>query len=137
MLSSSTLRIIDANINRLREGIRVIEDILRYALNHKEFALKLKNIRHNCKISLERELLASRDSTHDVLNISTPKEMERKNLQNILQANFKRTQESTRTLEETLKLLHPQESQKFKAIRYELYTLEKEIFTLPLESLES
>ena len=50
-IPDSTLRILDANLNRLREGIRVIEDILRYGFNHKDFALQLKNLRHRCKIN--------------------------------------------------------------------------------------
>lgn len=53
--------------------------------------------------------------------------MQRTNLQDIMIANFKRTQESSRVLEEILKLYDLEKSQKFKNIRYELYTLEKEI----------
>ena len=54
-------RIIDANLNRLREGIRVLEDIYRFVLNNKEIALKLKNLRHLCRTDNYEELLKSRD----------------------------------------------------------------------------
>nr|WP_104721492.1 thiamine-phosphate pyrophosphorylase [Helicobacter mesocricetorum] len=128
-LEDSTLRILDANLNRLREGIRVIEDILRYAFNNKNLALKLKNLRHQCKVSSQVNLLLFRDSQNDILKLTTQEEMQRTDLQNIMIANFKRTQESSRVLEEILKLYNPEESQKFKNIRYDLYTLEKEILT--------
>lgn len=127
--SPQTLRILDANLNRLSEGIRVVEDILRYGFNHKDFALSLKNLRHKCRITNYFELLNTRDSLKDVLKPSTKDEQTRENLENIFLANFKRAQESARVLEEILKLDSVQESEHFKSIRYTLYTLEKEILT--------
>lgn len=127
-LSDSELRILDANLNRLREGIRVIEDILRYSFNEKALALKLKNLRHSCKLKNLHSLLNSRDSQNDVLKTSIPQEQIRKGLKDIVVANFKRTQESARVLEEILKLQKIEESEQFKNIRYALYVLEKEIF---------
>ncbi|MDD6055282.1 MAG: thiamine-phosphate pyrophosphorylase [Helicobacter sp.] len=121
------LRIVDANLNRLREGIRVVEDILRYGFNHKDFALSLKNIRHLCKVDSTFSLLKARDSNNDVLKPTTKQEQNRENLQNIFIANFKRAQESARVLEEVFKLESAFLSEHFKAIRYQLYTLEKQI----------
>ncbi len=126
-IPDSTLRILDANLNRLREGIRVIEDILRYGFNHKDFALQLKNLRHHCKINNFESLLHSRDSQNDVLKLSTKQEQNRANLKSIVVANFKRAQESARVLEEILKLSEVSKSEEFKEIRYTLYVLEKEI----------
>lgn len=126
-IPDSTLRILDANLNRLREGIRVIEDILRYGFNHKDFALQLKNLRHRCKINNFESLLHSRDSQNDVLKPSTKQEQNRANLKSIVVANFKRVQESARVLEEILKLSEVSKSEEFKEIRYTLYVLEKEI----------
>ncbi|TLD88113.1 thiamine-phosphate pyrophosphorylase [Helicobacter sp. MIT 05-5294] len=122
-----TLRIMDANLNRLREGIRVIEDILRYGLNHQSFALTLKHLRHQCRLESYLDLLELRDSKNDVLKVSTKEEQSRENLQSVLIANFKRTQESARVLEEILKLDSIKESERFKKIRYELYELEKQV----------
>lgn len=122
-----TLRIIDANLNRLREGIRVVEDILRYGFNHQSFAIMLKELRHQCRLEAYLELLNMRDSSHDVLRVSTQEEQSRENLQNVLVANFKRAQESARVLEEILKLDSILESEKFKEIRYTLYNLEKSV----------
>ena len=125
-LSLDLYRVIDANLNRLREGIRVIEDILRYKENDKKLASKLKNLRHRAKTSDTKELLACRDSINDVLKSSTISEQQRDDLENIIIANFKRAEESARVLEELYKLKDSQTSEKFKSIRYELYTLEKE-----------
>ncbi len=125
-LPSELFRVVDANLNRLREGIRVIEDIARYVRNDKELSTALKNLRHQCRIDPIESLLISRDSVHDVLKATIPSEMERTDLRSLLIANYKRGQESARVLEEIGKLLHPQESERFKQIRYELYALEKQ-----------
>ena len=117
----------DANLNRLREGIRVVEDILRYKENNKLLASKLKELRHGVQTSDTKELLAHRDSINDVLKASTKNEQKRKDIDSIIIANLKRAQESARVLEELYKLKDIEESEKFKAIRYELYVLEKEI----------
>lgn len=119
-------RIIDANLNRLKEGIRVIEDIARYLQNNKSLAVKLKNLRHRAKITDIKPLLQSRDSVNDVLRPSTQSEMQRESLESILIANYKRAQESSRVLEEIYKMIDPVFSERFKDIRYALYTLEKE-----------
>lgn len=126
-ISPEILRIIDANSNRLKEAVRVIEDIARYHNNNKKTASALKHLRHKAKIKeLKIELVDSRDSCNDVLKESTPSEMKRDNLQDIITANFKRAQESARVLEEMFKLFKNSLSADFKNIRYELYQLEKE-----------
>jgi thiamine-phosphate pyrophosphorylase len=125
ILPPELLRVVDANLNRLKEGIRVIEDIARYVHNDKELASKLKNLRHLCRIEPLEELLASRDSVNDVLRPTMQSEMNRTDLRSILIANYKRAQESSRVLEELYKIVEPALSEQFKHIRYELYTLEK------------
>jgi thiamine-phosphate pyrophosphorylase len=126
-LSPELYRVIDANLNRLKEGIRVIEDIMRYKENNKALSKQLKTIRHKARINMLEVLLKNRDSINDVLRGSTKSEQNRTNLQSIITANFKRAQESARVLEELFKLSNIQESENFKTIRYELYNLEKEI----------
>jgi len=126
-LSPELFRVIDANLNRLKEGIRVIEDIMRYRDNNKDLSLKLKEIRHKSRITHYKELLQNRDSIGDVLKTSTKSELKRENITSILIANFKRAQESSRVLEELFKLESITYSENFKSIRYQLYNLEKEI----------
>jgi uncharacterized Zn finger protein len=125
-LSPDLFRVIDANLNRLKEGIRVIEDIARYLQNDQPTASRLKTLRHKSRIDDLRNLLASRDSENDVLRPTLESEMNRESLQSILVANYKRAQESSRVLEEMYKIVDPTLSENFKQIRYELYTLEKE-----------
>ncbi|KIM04245.1 MAG: thiamine-phosphate pyrophosphorylase [Sulfurovum sp. AS07-7] len=124
-----TWRLVDANLNRLKEGIRVIEDIARYLNDDASLASKLKNIRHKCKIDNYANIIKSRDSVNDVLKTSTSSEMQRSDINSILIANYKRTQESARVLEEIFKIFDPMLSDRFKKIRYELYTLEKNNLT--------
>ena len=126
-LSPELYRVIDANLNRLKEGIRVVEDIMRYRDNNKELSKKLKELRHRARINETVELLTHRDSINDVLRTSTKSELNRTDITSIITANFKRAEESSRVLEELFKLHSAEYSENFKYIRYELYNLEKEI----------
>ncbi|PAF47739.1 thiamine-phosphate pyrophosphorylase [Helicobacter sp. 12S02634-8] len=129
---SSIQRILDANLNRLKEGIRVVEDTARYLQNDKELASKLKDLRHRASLKSFTLLLSSRIVTSDVLRDTIPSETRRDGVYGIVLANFKRAQESARTLEEYLKCKELQvfgESECFKNIRYDLYEIEK-IFVL-------
>ena len=123
-MNQSYLRLIDANLNRLREGIRVVEDIFRYVYNDKQTALKLKELRHKARTNNYNELLETRDVKNDVLRASIKSEQNRSDMNSILIANFKRAQESSRVLEEFCKLISIEDSETFKYIRYELYNLE-------------
>ncbi len=127
-------RLLDANLNRLREGIRVVEDIFRYIYNDKLSASKLKTLRHLSRLENYTELLDSRDIKNDVLKTSTKSEQLRDNLDSILIANFKRAQESSRVLEEFTKLISIKNSENFKYIRYELYDLEKALINITSNS---
>lgn len=124
-LSPDLFRVIDANLNRLKEGVRVIEDIARYLQNDKTLASRLKSLRHQSRINALTDLLTSRDSVNDVLRPTVASEMRRDTVESILVANYKRAQESARVLEEMYKIVDPALSENFKQIRYELYTLEK------------
>ena len=124
MKKENYLRLIDANLNRLREGIRVVEDIFRYVYNDKQTALKLKDLRHLSRLDNYIELLETRDVKNNVLRASIKSEQNRSDLNSILIANFKRAQESSRVLEEFCKLISIEDSENFKYIRYELYNLE-------------
>lgn len=119
-------RVIDANLNRLKEGIRVIEDVARYVENDKTLALKLKSLRHDARIDDLDNLLKTRDSVNDVLRPTIESELNRSDIKSIIIANYKRAQESSRVLEEMYKIIDPKLSENFKNIRYQLYALEKE-----------
>ena len=121
-----TKRIIDANLNRLREGIRVVEDISRYVYEDQDISSRLKALRHKTQIDIPSSiLLQNRDIQNDPCKKTTKSESLRSSLQDIITANFKRAQEASRVLEEVLKLEFVQYSQIFKEIRYELYDIDK------------
>ncbi|MEY4504078.1 MAG: hypothetical protein RL154_371 [Pseudomonadota bacterium] len=120
------LRLIDANLNRLKEGVRVVEEIARFIFNNANLSKKLKTIRHKARITNLLEALQEREVIGDVLR--APKEENKATLEAIAIANFKRAEESARVLEEFSKL--SENAERFKAIRYEIYDLEKEFFAL-------
>jgi len=128
MKSDIPFRTIDANINRFKEGIRVVEDILRYELSS-PLAKTLKEIRH-IQIPDYEKIISFRDADNDILKPSTKSELKRSSLKEVVISNLKRAQESARVLEEIYKLIDIKISEKFKQRRYRLYSIEKEILTL-------
>ena len=129
-------RIIDANLNRAREGIRVTEEVARLYFDDAKLSSKFKRLRHEltrvAKKSFDQEkLLSFRDSEKDVGADSMGSlEKRRADLESIIQANLRRAQEATRVLEEFGKLINPDSAKSFKRIRFRLYTLEQKILRL-------
>jgi len=126
-------RILDANLNRSREGIRVAEDVARLYLNNESLSKKLKSLRHRItKIAQESfeadKLLFFRDSKKDVGAKGMGKmEGKRKGLAGVVQANLRRAQEALRVLEEMGKLIKKDSAEKFKRVRFRIYSLENEM----------
>jgi thiamine-phosphate pyrophosphorylase len=126
-------RILDANLNRAREGIRVAEDVARLYLNSESLARKFKSLRHRItKIAQESfeqdKLLFFRDSEGDVGAKGMGKmEGKRKDIAGVVQANLRRAQEALRVLEEFGKLVQKDSAEKFKRVRFRIYTLEKDM----------
>ncbi|MFA6321291.1 MAG: thiamine-phosphate pyrophosphorylase [Candidatus Omnitrophota bacterium] len=125
-------RIIDANLNRSREGLRVCEDIARFALNSKPLTGELKSVRHGIsdivkKIEKRLKLLtAARDSDGDILRCSgLASEMKRSSLDDVFAANIERVKESLRVLEELFKLIDNKSSSEFCVLRFKVYAIEK------------
>ncbi len=131
MIIDKTLRIIDANFNRLIEAIRVLEEISRFILNDKLLSAKLKNIRSSIKDEILKiykgdDLVSSRDSKNDVgRTFYTKSESNRESIYSIITSNLKRGQEASRVLEEFTKLTSKSTGKFFKNIRFKLYELEK------------
>ena len=125
-------RIIDANLNRSREGLRVCEEITRFALNSRTLTGELKTVRHAISDIAKspgvniRGLALSRDSDGDILRRSNfESEMKREGLSDIFEANIERVKESLRVLEELYKLVDTEASAKFCSLRFKVYTIEK------------
>jgi thiamine-phosphate pyrophosphorylase len=130
-------RILDAAANRAGEGLRVIEEFVRFGLNDAHLSRLLKEFRHELTAALtavpEANRLAARDTPGDVGTvIGTPSEYERSSLLAVVKASFKRVQEALRTLEEYGKLIEsngvaPAFAQRVEQLRYRLYTAEKAV----------
>jgi thiamine-phosphate pyrophosphorylase len=123
-------RIVDASANRASEGLRVVEDYVRFVLDDPGLTRRLKEARHRLAAALRgfdyEMLIGSRDTREDVgTHIMTPAEQVRENPRAVLTANFKRTQEALRTLEEYGKLVDIWLAGRFEVLRYDFYTLEK------------
>jgi hypothetical protein len=130
--NSSVIRIIDANINRLKEGLRVCEEITRFILNNRSLTSELKEIRHKVDRIILRlpekiKILNKRDSLHDVGRYIYKNELKRNSYQDIFFANIQRVKESIRVLEEFSKLKSVNAAIKFKEIRYGIYEIERKI----------
>jgi thiamine-phosphate pyrophosphorylase len=123
-------RIVDANINRTKEGLRVCEEVTRFILNSRSQTAALKKIRHEvdvaCRGIVSKEiLLEDRASLKDVgLNIYA-NELKRRNIRDVFFANIQRVKESIRVLEEFSKLVNVNSALKFKRARYKVYEIEK------------
>jgi thiamine-phosphate pyrophosphorylase len=133
---NQTWRIIDANLNRIGEGIRVLEDVARLLLNDVTLTEKLKTMRHDLvrqDLSFNRQLLQSRDSNNDVGSaLEVTGEEKEKDLPSLVIANSRRVQEALRTLEEIAKtpdIISTLDSEKFKKARFDLYAIEQELMS--------
>jgi len=126
-------RIIDANLNRVKEGLRVCEEITRFMLNHHKLTAQFKRIRHNIdclgrRIYPPAKLLGQRRAQTDVGRFNSSGELKRGNCKDIFWANLARVKESLRVLEEFSKLADTRAALGFKQLRYKVYEIEKDSF---------
>lgn len=125
-------RILDANVNRVREALRVAEDCGRFALNDPAITAMAKNLRSDLRQVLAvlptEEMLTSRDTPGDIgTEISSPGELQRDGLPSVATAACKRLTESLRTIEEYCKIIAPEQTLKIERMRYNSYTLEQRL----------
>jgi thiamine-phosphate pyrophosphorylase len=128
--SFDAARVLDANANRAREALRVLEDYARFVLADRLVSRELKDLRHGLADALSTVppalLLAARDTEADVgTAITTAREQERYALRDVVVANVKRLQEALRTLEEYGKLRGGELGARLETLRYRTYTLER------------
>lgn len=126
------LRVVDAAANRAREGLRVVEDFVRFVLDDRHLTGLLKQLRHDltaatAAVALEGRL-AARETQADVgTELATDAERERRGVGDVLTANFTRLQESLRSLEEFGKLIDPDMAAVVEQLRYRTYTLHRAV----------
>jgi thiamine-phosphate pyrophosphorylase len=129
----SILRMIDANLNRCREGVRVLEDCARFGIDDAPIAQRLKSARHALRTATQSlpvnvdELISSRDTAGDVgTMISTDTEHKRSGMRDLVLAAGKRASESLRVIEESTKTIGAN-ANAFESIRYQLYDIERDL----------
>ena len=122
-------RILDANANRAREALRVLEDTARFVFDDLPLCSELKTLRHDLQAALGTLrpgwLEANRDAAGDVgAAVTAPGEQERAGLGDIVTAAGKRLGEALRVIEEAAKTIDPSMARQVEMIRYRLYDAE-------------
>jgi thiamine-phosphate pyrophosphorylase len=134
---------IDANLNRSSEGLRVLEDVARFVLNDAELSQRLRSLRHDLAReikSLSVRFLSNRDSEHDVGRLHSKDKDKELNLEttslqglaDLVTANAKRVEQSLRVMEELAKLPELSSllnSASFERTRFAIYTLERDLIS--------
>ncbi|MFC1546598.1 thiamine-phosphate pyrophosphorylase [bacterium] len=117
-------RTIDVNANRVKEGLRVIEEYFRFFEENNGVMLDIREMRHRINSILKNvysKLLESRridtDYGKDI------KEGNRDSISDTITANCKRVQEGLRVLEEFSKILGKEIFSEFKDMRFRMYNL--------------
>ena len=125
------LRLLDANANRAREGLRVLEDYARFILNDDLIVEKLKTLRHHLREALSSVLthaIACRNTPGDVgTQIKTKQEFMREGIADVVTAAGKRLSEALRSLEEYAKTISPRQAARLEKIRYAFYDIEQTV----------
>lgn len=134
-------RIIDANANRAREALRVMEDVARFVLDDADLCADLKTLRHDLAAAIsaaaagfggEAALLAWRDTPGDVgTTVTTDAESRRPGLRAVAAAAGKRLTEALRSIEECAKIgqASAPAAAAIEGIRYRAYELERRLMT--------
>jgi thiamine-phosphate pyrophosphorylase len=130
-INGSVLRLLDANANRAREALRVLEDYARFVLDDRELSAGLKGIRHEFSAVLRTllsEAIVHRDTPGDVgTGNKTESELHRADISEVVTAAGKRLGEALRAIEEYLKTISPGDAARIERIRYSFYDIEQRV----------
>jgi thiamine-phosphate pyrophosphorylase len=130
-MNPSVLRLLDANANRAREALRVLEDYSRFVLNDQDTSAKLKSLRHTLAEvmgPLGAQAILHRDTPGDVgVANKTAAEQRREDLAHVITAAGKRLGEALRSIEEFLKTQTPADAARVEAMRYAFYDIEQRL----------
>lgn len=139
-MERAVYRIIDANFNRAREALRVMEEYCRFALNDGSLSGRAKQLRHELSAAIgqleQGKLLAGRDTLGDVgVGLKVENQLQRRSLSDTFTAAAKRLPEALRALSETIQAESASVAAAVERLRYEAYTLEKDVvlFAEPVE----
>jgi len=130
---AAAFRVLDANANRATEGLRVVEEFLRFHWEDKLLSGTCKDIRHEVSrtvmsLMASEHRTACRSTETDVgVQVQRDTEYSRPSLVDVAFANVKRATEALRVMEEYSKLFSTDAAKQFESLRYRTYTLEKSI----------
>ena len=118
-------QLIDANLDRAREGLRVMEDWCRFGLKRNDFSIQIKDWRQKLGAHHHNIYRKARLTSEDPgIGISHPLQKNRTTPEDIFIANSSRVQEALRVLEEFTRITDPTLSEVATRIRYETYEIE-------------
>ena len=121
-------QVIDANLDRAREGLRVLEDWARFGLGNEDFVIRIKNFRQILGKNHLEIYKTSRNYIEDQCKgLSHAEQINKKSPDKIISCNSARVQESLRVIEEFSRNHNKHLSKVASKIRYEIYTLEIEL----------
>jgi thiamine-phosphate pyrophosphorylase len=130
-MNGAVLRLLDANANRAREALRVLEDYTRFVRDDADLSERLKTIRHELTgvlASFLADAILWRDTPNDVgTTIKTPAEGVREDVWHVVTAAGKRLGEALRAIEEYLKTLDTGAASTIEDLRYRFYDVEQRI----------
>ncbi|NBX26029.1 MAG: thiamine phosphate synthase [Planctomycetes bacterium] len=124
-------RAIDASANRASEGLRTLEDAMRFGLGRGDLVERCKAVRHGLRSALDRlppgRAVAHRDATSDAgREVRGEREGDRDGVRGVALAGMRRAIEALRSLEEFGKLVEPGFSAACASLRYAAYDLERD-----------
>lgn len=123
-------RILDANLDRAREGLRVVEEWCRFGLENAQLSEQCKHLRQELGSWHSDDIRAARDTPSDPgTKLTHSNEETRLDVRSVLQANLCRVQEALRVLEEYGKIYDAAMGNAIKHLRYRVYTLESQIIS--------
>jgi len=124
-------QIIDANLDRAREGLRVLEDWARFGLGNEKYVESIKNFRQLLgKYHLEIYKQSRNHIEDKCKGLTHQEQMKRKTPEQLISSNAGRVQEALRVIEEFSRLHNNELSNIASEIRYEIYTLEIDLLNL-------
>ena len=118
-------QLIDANLDRAREGLRVMEDWCRFGLKRSDFSIQIKDWRQQLGAHHHNIYRKARLTSNDpAMGISHPLQKIRTTPKAVFIANSSRVQEALRVIEEFTRVTDPKLCEIATKIRYETYAIE-------------
>ncbi len=131
-MQPAVARILDANANRAREALRVVEEFVRFDLEDARLVERIKTLRHELSTLVRwpsmARLAVARDAAGDVgRTVETESEFHRADARAVASASMSRVTEALRALEEYSKPVDVDFARAIEALRYRTYDLEKAV----------